>query len=98
MSSQPEASINIEYVAEKTVAKFHASRAFVRGIMGPIGSGKSVGCINEMMRISLAQKPYVDGIARTRWAVIRNTYPELKSTTMGNYFSVYIVVIWQNIL
>ena len=85
MLNLAEATIDIQYVAEPTLAKFHSSNAFVRGIMGPIGSGKSVGCINEMFRISLAQKPWTDGIARTRWAVIRNTYPELKSTTIKSF-------------
>ena len=30
----------IDYQAEPTAIKFHASKARVRGIMGPIGSGK----------------------------------------------------------
>lgn len=75
----------IEYVAEPTGALFHASPAFVRGLMGPIGSGKSVTCIQEIFRLAQLQKPGRDGIRRTRWAVIRNTYPELKTTTLKSY-------------
>ena len=47
--------INIEYEAEPTGASFHSSDAFVRALMGPIGSGKSVTCIQEMFRIGLEQ-------------------------------------------
>ena len=42
------ATVDFDYTAERIVAQFHASEKFVRGIMGPIGSGKSVGCTIEM--------------------------------------------------
>ena len=37
------------YHAEPTLARFHASDAFFRGVRGPLGSGKSVGCCAEVM-------------------------------------------------
>jgi hypothetical protein len=77
-------ALSINYVAEPIVANFHASDAFVRGIMGPIGSGKSVGCTLEMFAKAVAQEPF-NGVRRTRWAAIRNTYPELKSTTIKTF-------------
>ena len=64
---------------------FHRSPAFVRGIRGPIGSGKSTGCVLEMLRKAKAQEPGKDGKRRTRWAVIRNSYPELKTTTIRTW-------------
>lgn len=76
--------ITIKYEAEPTVARFHASNAFVRGIMGPIGSGKSVGCVMEMLTRSM-QQPAHKGKRRTRWAAVRNTYPELKITTIKTF-------------
>lgn len=63
---------------------FHKSEAFVRGIKGPVGSGKSSTCVMEIIRHTLKQKPY-NGVRRARWAVIRNTYPELKSTTIKTW-------------
>jgi len=83
-------SVNLKYVAERTVARFHASVKFVRGIMGPIGSGKSVGCTLEMFAKAVEQEAYFadetsKGIRKTRWAAIRNTYPELKSTTIKTF-------------
>lgn len=81
-------SVQIDYKAEPTASKFHASDNFVRGIMGPIGSGKSVACTIEMYARSLAQEPHQYGnrfIRKSRWAAIRNTYPELKSTTIKTF-------------
>lgn len=37
------------YYAENTIARFHADKSFVRGVRGPIGSGKSVGCCMEIL-------------------------------------------------
>lgn len=76
---------DINYQAEPTISKFHASRAFVRGLMGPIGSGKSVGGFMECYRLAMMQKPQADGIRRSRFAVIRNTYPELKTTSIRTF-------------
>ena len=65
-------------------ATFHNSRAFVRGIKGPVGSGKSSTCCVEIMRHTLEQVPH-NGVRRARWAIIRGTYPELKSTTIKTW-------------
>ena len=64
---------------------FHESNAFIRGLKGPIGSGKSVACCMEIVLQALAQKPGPDGIARQRAVIIRNTMPELKSTTIKTW-------------
>ncbi len=73
------------YHATETASEFHADReSFFRGVMGPIGSGKSVMCCWEMFRAGREQ-PAVDGVRRTRWAIARNTYPELKTTTIKTW-------------
>ena len=69
----------------KNAVKFHQSDAFVRGLMGPVGSGKSSSCCVEIVARALRQRPSNDGIRRSRWLVIRNTYPELKSTTIKTW-------------
>ncbi len=60
---------------------------FFRGIRGPIGSGKSVACAMEIFRRAGQQAPGPDGIRRTRCAVIRNTNPQLKTTTIKTWLS-----------
>ncbi len=69
----------------KNAAKFHESDSFVRGLMGPVGSGKSSSCCVEIVARALRQRPSRDGIRRSRWLIIRNTYPELKSTTIKTW-------------
>jgi hypothetical protein len=74
------------YQNAPSLKAFHVSDGFVRGIVGPIGSGKSVACVMEIMRRAAQQRPSTDGIRRTRWAVIRNTYGELRDTTLKTFF------------
>ena len=76
--------MKIDYIAEPTIAEFHKSKAFVNGIRGPLGSGKSVGCCFEGFKRSLLQES-LNGKRQTRAAIIRNTYPELKSTTIKTW-------------
>ena len=73
------------YNAEKTPAMFHASDAFVRGLMGPVGSGKSVACCMEILSRAIRQRPNSAGVRKSRWAVVRNTYGELKTTTIKTW-------------
>jgi hypothetical protein len=80
------AARKIRYEPGGPVAKtFMKSDAFVRGLRGPVGSGKSVCCAMEIIRRAMQQAPGSDGIKRTRWAVIRNTFPELKTTTVKTW-------------
>lgn len=58
---------------------------FVRGLLGPIGSGKSTVCIFDILRRAQMQKPGPSGKRKTRWVVIRNTYAELKTTTIKSW-------------
>jgi hypothetical protein len=74
--------IRYSYADVPTVREFAASNARVRGLSGPFRSGKSSGCVIEIVRRALAQKPGVDGIRRTRWLVVRSTYRELADTTI----------------
>ena len=79
--------MQIEYKPPGRVAsKFHLSNAFVRGLMGPVGSGKSSSCCVEVVSRALRQKAH-NGVRSSRWAIIRNTYPELKSTTIKTWQS-----------
>jgi hypothetical protein len=52
---------------------------------GPVGSGKSVACAVEIFRRACEQAPNAENIRRTRWAVVRNTYAELRLTTIKTW-------------
>jgi len=74
----------VVYKAEPTASRFHRSNAVVRVLRGPIGTGKSVTCCMEIIRRGKEQAAW-EGVRRTRWAAIRNTYPELTSTTIKTW-------------
>jgi len=79
--------VDFKYHVDGKVAEaFFASAAFVRGLRGPVGSGKSVACCIELLRRATSQaKSPIDGKRKTRWAVIRNTQPELRTTTIKTW-------------
>jgi hypothetical protein len=74
--------MSIDFIAPPTVADFMLSDSFVRIIMGPVGSGKTTGCIMELLRRAIEQQPGPDGIRRTRWAVTRQTLSQMKMTVL----------------
>lgn len=81
----------IDYHSPGPVASaFLRSNAFIRGIRGPIGSGKSTACVMEILRRAQEQKVSTHSNPKhrrryTRWAIVRNTQPELKTTTIKTW-------------
>lgn len=70
-----------------TLRGFMLSDARVRIVRGPIRSGTSSMCCHEIWRRAVAQEPGPDGVRRTRWAIIRNTYPDLAQSTVKTWLS-----------
>lgn len=79
------ASIDIKYNASPTLSRFLDSSAFVRAIVGPLGSGKSSGCNMEFLIRAVQQKQGPTKKRLTRFAAIRNTYRELRDTTRKTF-------------
>lgn len=59
--------------------------SFARCIVGPLGSGKSSGCVLDIANRAVNQKPGFDGVRRTRFAVVRNSYGQLRDTTRKTF-------------
>ena len=57
----------------------HRSDAFMRGMLGPVGSGKSVTMSHEIWRRAN------DAKNSSKWAVVRNSYRELEDTTLATW-------------
>lgn len=74
-----------QYVPCPTPSRAQLDNNLVRCIMGPVGSGKSVACVSEVLMRAAMQRPTTKGIRPSRWAVIRATYPELISTTIRTW-------------
>ena len=78
--------IEFKYKPDGDVLKnFMKDNTFFRGIRGPVGSGKSVACCVEVFRRALQQEKNSDGVRKSRWAIIRNTNPQLRTTTIKTW-------------
>jgi len=75
----------IIYNATKTAAEFHQDNEFFRLLIGGVGTGKTTASCFEKFRRGLEQQAASDQIRYSRWAVIRNTYRQLKSTTLKTW-------------
>ena len=87
--------LKLNFSSSPTVARFFKSDAFVRGIMGPVGSGKSYACCAEIFRRAVEQKPSPrDGIKYSRFAIVRNTHPMLRTTTLKTWLELLPEDVW----
>ncbi len=69
------------------VSAYMQSDARYRWILGPFGSGKSVGSQIEIPRRAQMQRASIlNGEKKTRIAVVRETMPQLRDTTMKTWF------------
>jgi len=78
------------YNPSPTFKKFHADKNFARIIVGCYGSGKTTGCLIDAVINTILMPPCLDGVRRARVLVVRNTFPELESTTIptwNNWFA-----------
>lgn len=72
--------------AAPTIRGFHNdNHNFHRLVMGPRGSSKSTGCCTEPFFRLFESSPCKDGIKRSRGLIGRNTYGELRTTTIPTF-------------
>ena len=94
-ASQAPGTLDLDFTRSPTVYNFLQSNAFVRGLIGPVGSGKSYGCAAEIMLRAIKQKPSPrDGIKYSRFVIVRNSYPELRTTTIKTWQELFPENIW----
>lgn len=77
------------YVPCRTGTAFHECDTEVRMILGPYGSGKSTIACAEIILRAMAMTPCTDGVRRSRWALVRNTYADLEATTLKTWLEWY---------
>lgn len=73
----------------KVLGQYMASRARVTFIMGPLGSGKTYQSCQKLFRLMCEQKPNAQNRRKSRWYAIRNTYPDLLSTTVKDWLELF---------
>ena len=68
-----------------TIREFHKRNDYMRMIVGPLGSGKTMSMCVEILHRIMSQAPSKDGVRRSRWLCVRNTLPDLMSTTIRDF-------------
>ncbi len=82
--------LDLDFSTSPTVWNFLGDDSFFRGLMGPVGSGKSYACAAEIMLRAVKQPVSPkDGIRYTRAVVVRNSYPELRTTTLKTWHELF---------
>ena len=69
----------MKFVASPTGERLLRSRAYIKGIMGPVGGGKSTLALFDLLSRAVGQEPF-NGVRRTKFGVLRNTSAQLRST------------------
>lgn len=67
---------------------FYLDNHEVAAIMGPVGSAKSTAAAQRIVRHAYEQTPY-NGIRHTRFAIVRNTGPQLVDTTIKTWLKLF---------
>ena len=90
-----QADIHLKYRPQSQIlANYHKGKAFMRVIIGPLGSAKTQSSMAEVWRRIHNQKARQTGYDTdgqpireriSRWAVIRNTYSDLQNTTIKDW-------------
>jgi hypothetical protein len=93
-----DAPSQLDFSRSPVAWQFINDPSFVSTILGPIGSGKSYAACFKMFKNAVEQEAY-DGVRLSRYALVRNTYSELKTTTLKSWTelfpeNVYGPIIW----
>jgi hypothetical protein len=71
------------YKVPPTIEKFMMDGdSAVRLLLGPWGSGKTTGCIMELLKRASEEYPDHKGVRKTRFVVVRNTSSQLRQTVL----------------
>ena len=82
----PPKKQTFNYVPDgKILTEFFWARNEVDIIQGPFGSGTSTACLHKLWKIALEQEPDSRGVRKSRFLIIRNTFTELKETTLKTW-------------
>jgi hypothetical protein len=73
---EPDGRCLVEYLTD---------RSDVSIIRGPVGSGTSSASCVKIWTLAQEQRVQVNGLRQSRWAIVRNTYPELTGTTLKTW-------------
>lgn len=89
-SKRPKRPTTIRFGADGEILNKYALEDYrVNLIIGPLGSGKTTTTIQKLFRYIVMQKPNSAGERKSRWVAIRNTYPDLETTTIPDFREIF---------
>lgn len=68
--------------------RFYRARNRIDMIRGPLGSGKTTTAVLRVFKTICEQEPNEQDVRKSRWVVVRNTYPDLFGTAVKEWRSV----------
>lgn len=81
---------DFDLIGGTKIADFVCSNRSVDVIQGPLGSGKTRGLCARIMRHAQEQvQSPVDGVRYSRFAIVRNTVPDLVRTTIRTWLEMF---------
>ena len=89
MSAAHDIEVRLGMSSAPVLEAFRTDRGRVSMIMGPLGSGKTYAAIARLLKHMAEQAPNAEGVRPTRFIAIRNTYPDLTSTTIKDFQEVF---------
>lgn len=90
-------SFDLNYTAIPTFSNVHLDPNRYLFVMGNVGSGKSSGCIWHIFLNALKQPIQFDGVRRSKYGILRASYPALKSTVIKswlNWFKSLVTIVY----
>lgn len=75
-------STSFNYTPPPSLVPFFQNSAKMRFVRGPIGSVKSTAMVMELFRRACERLPDSDGVRRSKFAVVRNTFRQLEETCL----------------
>lgn len=72
----------LDFTPPPTLRDFMLDDSLARFAVGPVGSGKTTACIYELLRRAVQQARGSDGLRRTRFAIVRNTLQQIRTTVL----------------
>lgn len=70
------------YRAPPTIGAFMGCENRLQFLFGPLGGGKTTGALMKLLQMAHAQRPNENGVRKTRWAIVRNTRPQLRDSVI----------------
>lgn len=80
---------DLAYYPSRTLELLHQEERMVRGVMGPVGSGKTTGVVADMNMRHYHQRICRDNIVRDRFALVRGTKTLLLETLVDTWIAMF---------